>query len=174
MKQSVRRALLFILLAATVAAAIWPDNEEPGAVRPRRQRIDPTTAPTARKADANAGVAETTASALPDRLDGDAAGADPFGVKSWAPPPSPPVMPAAAAPVAAPSAPPLPFTYAGRLESEPGHWTIYLMRGEQSFAVSKGDVFDGVYRFDGIEDGSLLIQFLPLSITQKLQLSTEN
>ena len=174
MKQSVRRALLFTLLAATVLAAIWPHSEPVETAPLRRQRLDPTAVPTTRNADPKAVMAETAAPALPDRFDGDMADTDPFGVKNWAPTPAPPPAKTAAPAAASPSAPPLPFTYAGRLESEPGRWTIYLMRGEQTFAVNKGDVFDGTYRFDGEEGGSLLIQFLPLSVTQKLQLSTEN
>ena len=173
MKRSVRLACLFTLLAATAVAAIWPDSGEGETPQPRRHRTDPTAAP-APTTSPNVAIAETAAPAPHDRLDGDAAGGDPFGVRNWAPPPAPP-PPAAAAPIAAaPTAPPLPFTYAGRLEAEPGRWTIYLVRGEQTFAVTKGDEFDGTYRFDGEENGSLLIRFLPLSVTQKLQLSKEN
>lgn len=175
MTPAVRRGLLFGLLAVTVLAAIWPDAEEVPPVPARRQRADPTAASALGSAAPQADAAAKFVPAPQDRFDGEAAGADPFSVKSWQPPPPPPPPAlATAAVVAAPIAPPLPFTYAGRLEVEPGRWVIYLVRGDQTFAVSKGDVFDGVYQFDGVEDGSLLIRYQPLSVTQKLQLSTEN
>lgn len=176
MTPAVRHRLLFALLAVTVLAAVWPDAEETAAVPTRRLRADPTAAPALRSAAPQTDGAAKPVPGPQERFDGETAGADPFGVKSWLPPPppAPPAAPVTAAAAAAPTAPPLPFTYAGRLEVEPGRWVIYLVRGDQTFAVSKGDVFDGVYKFDGVEDGSLLIQYQPLSVTQKLQLSTEN
>ncbi|MNK73169.1 hypothetical protein D3C87_926620 [compost metagenome] len=88
---------------------------------------------------------------------------NPFNAKSWyVPPPAPPP-----APPPKPTAPPLPFKYIGKLE-EAGGWTIYLSKGEQSFAVKKGETFDAVYRIDDWENGNLVIVYIPLSIKQYL------
>jgi hypothetical protein len=66
-------------------------------------------------------------------------------------------------PQAPPTAPSLPFAFAGKLEETPGRWIIYLVKGDQSFALNKGDVFDTDYRFDGVEDGHAVIFYLPLA-----------
>ncbi len=102
---------------------------------------------------------------------------DPFPPKSWEvpaapPPPAPP--PVTRAPESAPPvAPPLPFAYAGKLEQAPGQWTIYLTRGNDSFALSKGDTFDNVYRLVEVDAGKLVIEYLPLSTKQTLPIGTE-
>jgi hypothetical protein len=95
---------------------------------------------------------------------------NPFGAKSWyVPPPPPPPEP-----LPKPTAPPLPFTYVGKLQEDDGHWVIYLVKGDQSYAVSKGETFDSVYRLEGIENGNLVIQYLPLSIKQILAIGSES
>jgi hypothetical protein len=98
---------------------------------------------------------------------------NPFGVKSWVPVQA--VVAPVAAPVAAPvqTVPPLPFAYAGKLEVDPGNWVVYLTRAGQSFAVAKGDQFDGSYRLDGFEHGKLVIMYLPLETKQYLPTGTD-
>jgi hypothetical protein len=91
---------------------------------------------------------------------------NPFAATSWTPP-----SPVVAAPPpeaqAAPAAPILPFVYQGKLEDD-GMWVVYLSKGAQTFAVSKGDTFDTNYRLDDIDNGNLVIIYLPLSIRQLL------
>lgn len=93
-----------------------------------------------------------------------------FAPKSWYVPPPPPKPTAITAPPP-PSAPPLPFVYLGKFEEEGGKWVVYLIKGEQPFIVGKGQTFDSVYRLEGIENGSLVIVYLPLSIKQYLPLA---
>lgn len=95
---------------------------------------------------------------------------NPFGTKSWFVPPPPVPQP----PPPQPTAPPFPFIYIGKLNEDGGRTIIYLVRGEQSYALSKGETFDSVYRFDGIENGNLVFQYLPLSIKQFLPIGTES
>lgn len=88
---------------------------------------------------------------------------DPFRAKSWyvappAPPPAPPPKP---------TAPPLPFKYMGMFE-ENGKATVYLVRGDESFAVATGEKFADSYQLEKIERGMLVINYLPLSIRQTL------
>lgn len=163
-----RKVFLLTLLAATVAAALWPSPEddlgivEPSAARPAVQA----------RAAAPAGQAARPAPPLPlyklDREPMVATEQNPFATTSWfvAPPPPPP--PPAAAPPPPPSAPAMPFVYAGRLQGENGRWTYYLMRGDQSFAVSRGDTFDTSYRLDSVDDTKMVIEYLPLSVKQTL------
>jgi hypothetical protein len=159
-----RRLLVFgSALVLTISAAAWV-SETPEDVA--------VVAPVARK---TSGPKEAAGKSLP----GSAAGLlldklartptmvgdlNPFNAKSWYVPPPPP--PLALPPK--PTAPPLPFTYMGKLEDEGGRWIIYLAKGEQSYVVKKGETFDSVYRLDGMENGNLVIQYLPLSTKQLL------
>jgi hypothetical protein len=87
---------------------------------------------------------------------------DLFSVRSW----NPPVAPA---PVAAPAAPPLPFSFLGKmLESD--EWEVYLARGDQTHIVRVGQVLDGIYRVDKIEPPSLALTYLPLNQAQTLSI----
>jgi len=98
---------------------------------------------------------------------------NPFGAKSWyVPPPPPPAPPPSKPPP--PTAPALPFVYMGKMEEGSGRWIVYLVKGEQFYALVKGETFDGVYRLDGIENGNLVIQYLPLSIKQYLPIGAES
>lgn len=96
---------------------------------------------------------------------------NPFGIKSWQPAVVPPPPQIVAQPE--PVAPQLPFVFAGKMEVDPGKWLVYLAKGDQSFGVSKGDVFDGVYRYDGMESGNLVITYLPLATKQLLPVGIE-
>jgi hypothetical protein len=98
---------------------------------------------------------------------------NPFGVKSWYVPPPQPKQPVIAAPPPKPAAPALPFTYVGKFEDE-GRWVVYLMKGEQLYVLKQGETFDNVYRFDGIKNGNLVIQYLPMSIKQLLRIGTDS
>jgi hypothetical protein len=101
---------------------------------------------------------------------------DPFPAKTWyvAPPPPPAPPPAEVLPPPKPTAPPLPFQYMGKLEEpESGKLVIYLAKGSESFSVSAGDTFDGVYRLDGVQRNKLRIFYLPLAIKQTLVIGSD-
>ncbi|MES2356525.1 MAG: hypothetical protein V4568_19415 [Pseudomonadota bacterium] len=95
---------------------------------------------------------------------------NPFGTKSWYTPPPPAPEP----PPPKPTAPPLPFTYIGKMQEEGGQWVVYFAKGDQFFTVAKGQTFDNVYRLEGIENGNIVIQYLPLSIKQLLPINAES
>ena len=118
--------------------------------------------------------AERTRIALADELDVATLRREPedkeagnlFASKSWyvAPPPQPP---AAVAPAPPPSAPPLPFTYLGRLD-DPAKPVFFLVAGDRVLFVSKGDVIENTYRVEGITGSALTLTYLPLNIRQSL------
>lgn len=97
---------------------------------------------------------------------------NPFNSKSWYAPP-PVIASAPPAPPPVPSAPPMPFTYIGKMV-EDDRLLVYLAKGEQMFTVAKGETFDEVYRFDGLENGNLVIQYLPLAAKQLIAVGTES
>lgn len=91
---------------------------------------------------------------------------DPFRAKSWyIPPPPQPELPPSK-----PSAPPLRFKYMGRSEAADGSGTvtIYLSKDNDFFTIRPGDVFDTHYRFESLENGQLVLTYLPLNTTQRL------
>lgn len=91
---------------------------------------------------------------------------NPFSPKSWYVPPPPPPAPVAEKP----GIPPLPFTYVGRVDDADGKWIIYLAKGAQSYVVQAGDTIDNTYRIEKIEEGSLVIRYLPMDSKQTLQI----
>lgn len=166
-----RRIVLGAALGATLAAALWlsqgegTDNasEVAGMAAPVGPRL-----PARREAAPDApsvqlGRPAQRAATDPTR--------DAFVSRSWVTPP-PRVQ---EAPRLAPSAPPLPFTYMGKLqEGETGPVTVYLMLGEQAYSVKKGDVIDKTYRVESITDQQIVLTYLPMAIKQTLTFGTSS
>jgi hypothetical protein len=165
------RMILFACLVLTLAAAAWvskSDDDVPNVV------VAPVPAQmnAPRKRSANKSQSHEQPVLVLDRLQRSPMAVydlNPFEPKSWfvAPPPAPQPPPQQ------PTAPPLPYVFQGKVEVDSGHWVFYLIKGEQLYTVRKGDVFDGTYRLDGIENGNLVIQYLPLSIKQFLPVASE-
>lgn len=159
-KTHLRRLLLFLVLAASLAAAFWVQGED-------NNNADVASAPSR----AHQHLAESVVLHNPtlslnqlghrDPKDTDI---DPFPSTNWfvPPPPPPPALPPQ------PTAPPLPFQYVGKLEEIGGNTIVYLAKGNESFAISPGDKFDDNYQFVSVEQGQMLITYLPLSIKQRL------
>lgn len=91
--------------------------------------------------------------------------ADLFKSKTWYVPPPPPKP----APPPPPSAPPLPFTYMGKL-LEDGKVTVFLARQDRNYLAREGDTIDGTYRVDEIRAPLMTLTYLPLNIKQTLQI----
>ena len=89
-----------------------------------------------------------------------------FGAKSWyvPPPPPPPVPPPP------PSAPPLPFTFLGKIQESEGKPTIFLAGENRVYLVREGETIDNTYSVDGIENGKLELTYLPLKIKQYINM----
>ena len=72
------------------------------------------------------------------------------------------------APVA-PIAPPLPFTYIGKmLDEESGRLVLYLSKGDIPYSVSVGDVIDEIYKVETISEKELTLIYLPMNTKQIL------
>jgi len=191
-----RHIVLGALLAATVAAALY-DNGQPtdvagvvGAAE-RAPGATPAARSTATQGDDKAATtAATTTRPAPaarepevalvlDRaaLIGGKSGSDGgtatplFASHSWTPPPPPP-PPVVAAPPPKPTAPPLPFTYLGKMEDN-GKWEAYLTRNGETYVVREQSVIDGTYRADSITPSMLTMTYLPLKQVQRLAIGGE-
>lgn len=90
---------------------------------------------------------------------------DPVAVGSAVPP---------AAPVT-PTAPPLPFTYMGKMvDEQSGKLVLYLAKGDVAYTVSSGDLIDDTYRVEAITDTELKLIYIPLNIKQILIIGGNN
>lgn len=97
---------------------------------------------------------------------------DVFEVKKWyiPPPPPKPVAPPPPPPPPPPQAPPLTFTYIGKLDG--GEQTVvYLARQNRNFAIKVGDVIENTYSVDSISSNAVVFTYLPLKIKQTLVLT---
>lgn len=166
MSPGARKALLFAGLAITLILVFSTENEETQA-----PGEPPRAATTTRRATAPQPSAPlptlNTASLARETLDSDAV--DIFRPKSWyiAPPPPKPVPPPP------PSAPPLPFTYLGRIE-EGDVTKVFVARQGSNYSVRKGDVIDSTYRVDEITPGAITFTYLPLNTRQTLPIGGAN
>ena len=66
-----------------------------------------------------------------------------------------------------PQAPPLPFTFVGRI-SEGGETKVFLQANDVLYDVKVGDTFAQQYKLMGADGGKLSLLYLPLNITQTM------
>lgn len=103
--------------------------------------------------------------------------------KDTSPPPnnpSPPVIPVAmpvvsqpVLPPPVPTAPPLPFSYVGKL-IEDGKPVVFLSARGRNAVVKTGDTIDHIYHVDEIGPAMMTLTYLPMKIQQTLNLGTPN
>lgn len=169
-----RHILLFGSLGLAIAAAValreQPAEEETIAevAKPRAQARNKEIAPPHR---------------LPLELLGPREYAEPdggaFRSESWKPPaPPPPVQRSTAQPGTqsappAPSAPPLPFAYLGRIEDD-GATLVFLSQQDRNYVAKTGDVLEGVYRLEEVNQREVIFTYLPLNAKQSLPIGDAN
>ncbi len=156
---------LLAVNAATSGAAVADPERTPATTRPAVATLSTT--------NKYAGVSTLTPAAaallmkLAHRTTDPAAANHLFASKSWyvAPPPPPPAPPA---PAAAPTAPPFPYAFVGSYAPQGGNAVYFLVKNDRIYDVHPGDTLDGVYSFDGVENGQLRFTYKPLMILQTL------
>jgi hypothetical protein len=171
-----RAALLISALAMTLAAVRWADTltdvteASAGAVAEAtpRTRGDSRPAPTQPAPALDLTKLRRAPVAEPD--------SDPFGPRSFRPAAPKVRGPAAVAAVAAPAppplAPPLPFSYMGRLAEE-SSTTVFLTVGERNLVVKAGDVIDNTYKVEEVSDSAVVLTYLPLGQRQTLPIGAQ-
>ena len=80
----------------------------------------------------------------------------------------PPPPPAAVISTAAPTAPPVPYRYAGKV----GDDDVVLAKGERVFTVKAGEILDGSYRVEAIAPGRIDLLYLPLGTVDRIVYAT--
>ncbi len=159
-------AIVLLLAVTAVRWAGGQDRAEPRAtVAYQTERAERP----AREGSAT-GNAEAAPTVRLDQLERRAAAApagDPFQARSWEPamavvrrnlPPPPP------------QAPPLPFTYLGKM-IDGEQTTVFLTRQDRNYVVRLGDTLDGSYRVEKIEEDGVTVTYLPLGTEQTLPLA---
>lgn len=66
-------------------------------------------------------------------------------------------------------APPLPFTYLGRIVRG-GRQIAYLLHRDEMIVAEAGDVIEAVYRIEGVTDSDIQFVYLPLGMRQVLSI----
>ena len=159
-----RRWVLGGMLVAGIVAASWKDGGEPATA---------AFAHTERPLPAQRGRAPVDA--LPEleleKLELDKSRepiTNAFEPRSWAPPP-----PKSNLPPAPPQAPPLPYTFVGKMVDD-GQIIVFLTRQERNYAVRSGDKLDNIYQVDDIKPNVMLLTYLPLNLQQSLTIGSPN
>ena len=175
-----RAGLLIAGLAATLGAMLWVDSRgkdaDQGVVAVAKQRPfarapAPAGLDAAPSAAANAHGLDLTRLQRSGSLE---PGNDPFAerrpkrvvTERIERPPSAPVG-VVSVPAPPPSAPPVPYTFIGRL-SEDESTTVFLAAGDRNLVVKPGDVIDSNYRVDAVTDTAVSLTYLPLNVKQTL------
>jgi hypothetical protein len=157
-----RSVVLWTVLGLTLAAALWFKDE------PNSALVEEVARPTERgDAKTQDPTAPEIVLALPERRSNLDPAEDAF--RSWTPSPAP----VKSAQPTAPSAPPLPFSYLGRMEQD-GQTLVFLAKQDRSYVVKAGEVVGDTYRLDEVKTSALQFTYLPLKIKQTLQIPEAN
>lgn len=118
------------------------------------------------KAQESAGIVDwqqldRTAMAQPKNL---------FRSSSWTPKPHNPLQQKSVkvAPPPPPKAPPVPFSYMGRLDNGPEGNLVYLAASDKSYSTVIGRNVNSFWRLDKEDDQQLYFTYLPLDLPQTL------
>lgn len=170
MTHAKRRGILFLALAAVASWSVWLAINDSASVDAKKDTIE-LAAPAVQHS--NPGTVTAILPPAPS-TDGEPrlalSNANLFPKQTWytPPPPPPPPPPQAYVPPPPPQAPALPFTYLGRWQ-EAGVTTYYLNRGTLPVSARPGQVLDGTWRLDTVDNGTLNFTYLPLNQTRSLR-----
>ena len=155
--------LLMIAVAAVGGLAFTYSGSDKMSQAPR---VSAPKAAVARLETAPAHVQPPAGPTLPERGGLPASKTPLFSTQSWEPPP-PKVKPGPPPPPPKPVAPPLPYTFAGRMLQD-GTVFVFLARGDTVITAKQGDIIDGVYRVDSITETQVALTYVPLGQKQSL------
>lgn len=169
MKKSRRWLILGGLLTATLAAAAWI-RDKPG--KPDAEIVaEVQTGPGRAQAPSPSGPSSGTAQVNIEKLKARSLGEsthDPFAMEM---PPNQKRNTAGrsarSAPPPPPTAPPLPFTYMGKLLSGP-EAKVFLALGDRNLVLREGDTVDSIYRVEKIDANAITLVYVPLDQRQTI------
>lgn len=74
-------------------------------------------------------------------------------------------LPQISLPPPIPTAPPLPFTYIGKVIEE-GKPTVFVSKQQKNYYLKGGEVLEGTYRVDKVESDRVVFVYIPLETEQ--------
>lgn len=157
----------------TIALQVLLCVGSPWAIGVQYARAAEASAPSQDSPPANAGTSNNGSREWRDRLRRLAPGTQGNGLfetKSWLPE-APPPRPVARAPEP-PRAPPFPYQFLGRLETEGKPRTVYLTKGDQVYSAAQGEVIEGTYQVLNVTAESMEVTYLPLNMKQQIAFSS--
>ena len=165
MRPSHRKIVLFTILAGLLVLVILDPASEPksdvaSSVVLLREK-SPVKMAGAEATGSN--VSKVNGSALPERPLLAEARAGLFEVRSWLPP-APPQVIVAPAP---PTAPPLPYKFAGKLLQN-GQLQVFLSKGDATISITPGQLLDSIYRVEAIDENKITLVHLPSGIADSI------
>lgn len=159
MSAFVRGGVAAALASAAVGAAVLyterdgPESSvvaDPGPASPRQAGL-------AESGSQNTGIADPVENARQERLPGEVQAdifATPRPRSVRAPDKAPAVAPK-------PPVPPFPYKYGGRLDDRSGTIAVYLLKGNELIPIRKGDVLEGAWKIEALDDERIEVAFLP-------------
>ena len=178
-----KTAALLAALAAVVGFVVIDavrDTQAPERAADRGKASASPTEPRASSEPTTQALAGTPAPsadaqglALPERPGFGKSQSPLFESQNWQPPP-PKVAPQAkmkAGPPPAPVAPPLPYSFAGRLVHD-GKLSLLLAKGDEVIPIREGDTLDGIYKVESITQTQITLVYLPLGQKQTIPVIT--
>ncbi|TCV89642.1 hypothetical protein [Sulfurirhabdus autotrophica] len=169
--KTTRWILISTALLLTLGAVFWVSNQEESATAKNEFTLSTHAKTTSKKH--NDSVESTNVIQLDklnrSSLDAHADLNDIFKGKSWYVPPPPPKP----QPPPPPSAPPLPYTYMGKL-IDGGKLSIFLSKQDRNFIIKEGDTLEGMYRVESITPSNITLTYIPLNIKQIMQIGEMN
>jgi len=163
-----KKTVLLAVLAGTLGLVVFDSA-----------RVERSTAPSStsssdpHRAEGAAGSSPQAAAggasvplALPERSQLGKLRAPLFASRSWQPP-APKLSSAPRVPPPAPTAPPMPYRYAGKLV-QGGHQSVLLAKGDMLFQVNEGETLDGAYRVESIGETQVTLTYLPLAHEERI------
>jgi hypothetical protein len=157
-----RRLVLFAALAGTLGLVIFDFiRDERATSTATRRAPDMRSADIKRQGPSLSGAGtDSDLSALPERSPLGESRTGLFSSHSWQPPALKSAAVIAAAPDA-PSAPAMPYRFAGTLVQD-GKLQVLLAKGDAVIPVQQGETIDGGYRVESIGEDQITLIYLPL------------
>jgi hypothetical protein len=167
-------ALLAVLASIVGFVAVDASKDTAVADRPAERTAAADTAQTQSQAPTSpAAPADQPEFGIPARPGLGQSQSPLFESQNWLPPPPKPTPAerAKAAKPPPPVAPPLPYTFAGRLIHD-GKLSLLLAKGDEVIPVKEGETLDGVYKVESITQTQITLVYLPLNQKQTIPLIT--
>ncbi|SNR84617.1 hypothetical protein SAMN05192560_1378 [Methylobacillus rhizosphaerae] len=175
MKSTPRQWLLWAALLTTLGATLWlaiSDDDDTNAIQVSPPHSSPARVPQPRAAAADVKVAGSGSLDMarlqrnpwPDSKSDLFSSGQPASLMS--------AQEAAAMPQPVMEVPPVPFTYAGRIEDH-GELSVFLAMGDKNLSVKVGDVI-GDWKVREITSSRMMLTYQPLRVDVPLMIGEHN